>query len=93
MHCLFPTINTQNNSNQILTRLKTNLAYCFSFFFHTRYNDRLSRIRYSLRRPNIYLFIYGLFNDAISSSDYIASNNRMVLNNELEWIWKEAAVA
>jgi hypothetical protein len=26
----------------------------------------------------IYLFIYGLFNDAVSSSDYAASNKRMI---------------
>jgi hypothetical protein len=34
-----------------------------------------------------------LFNDAFSSSDYVASNESMILNNELEWMWKEAAVA
>jgi hypothetical protein len=28
-------------------------------------------------RKNI-LFIYGLLNDAVSSSDYIASNDRMI---------------
>jgi hypothetical protein len=26
----------------------------------------------------IYLFIHGLFNDAVSRSDYIASNDRMI---------------
>jgi hypothetical protein len=31
-----------------------------------------------------YFFIYNLFNDAFSSSDYIALNERTILNNELE---------
>jgi hypothetical protein len=31
------------------------------------------------------------FNDTVSSSDYVASNGRMI--NELERIWKEAVVA
>jgi hypothetical protein len=34
---------------------------------------------------------YDLFNDAVSSTDYIALNNRM--NNELERTWKEAVMA
>jgi hypothetical protein len=33
-----------------------------------------------------YLFVYGLFNDAVSSSDYIASNDGMI--NEY-WIGKD----
>jgi hypothetical protein len=36
-------------------------------------------------------FIYGLFNDAVSSSDYIQSNDRAI--NELEAMGKEASVA
>jgi hypothetical protein len=36
-------------------------------------------------------FICGLFNDAVSSSDYIAPDDRMI--NELEMIWKEMVVA
>jgi hypothetical protein len=39
-----------------------------------------------------YLFICGLFNDTVSSSDYIASNDRVITNNEQERIWKEAVV-
>jgi hypothetical protein len=31
-----------------------------------------------------YLFIYSLFNDAFSISDYIVSNERMIVDNELE---------
>jgi hypothetical protein len=40
---------------------------------------------------NYYLFISSLFNDTVSSLDYIASNARMI--NELERIWKKTAVA
>jgi hypothetical protein len=40
-----------------------------------------------------YLFICSLFNDAFSISDYTASNERMIVNNELERMWKEAVVA
>jgi hypothetical protein len=40
-----------------------------------------------------FLFIYSLFNDAFSISDYIASNERMIVKNELERMWKEAVVA
>jgi hypothetical protein len=39
----------------------------------------------------ICLFICDLFNNCVSSSDYIASNNRTI--NELEGMWKEAVVA
>jgi hypothetical protein len=39
------------------------------------------------------LFIYSFFNGAFSSSDYVASNERMIVNNELERTWKEAVVA
>jgi hypothetical protein len=35
------------------------------------------------------VFICGVFNDTVSSSDYIAQ----LMNNELEKIWKEAVVA
>jgi hypothetical protein len=39
------------------------------------------------------LVIYSLFNDALSISDNIASNERLIVNNELERKWKEAVVA
>jgi hypothetical protein len=39
------------------------------------------------------LFIYSLFNDSFSISYYIASNEMMIVNNELERMWKEAVVA
>jgi hypothetical protein len=40
----------------------------------------------------IYVFICGLFSDAVSNSEYIALND-LLLNNELERMWKEAVVA
>jgi hypothetical protein len=36
------------------------------------------------------LFICGSFNGAVSSSDYTASNDRVI--DELERVWKEAVV-
>jgi hypothetical protein len=47
----------------------------------------------------LYLGMYGLesvcslFNDVFSISDCIASNERMMVNNELERMRKEAVVA
>jgi hypothetical protein len=40
----------------------------------------------------IALFIYGLFNDGDSSSNYITSNVRTIEHSELEGAWKEAVV-
>jgi hypothetical protein len=44
---------------------------------------------------NYLFFIYSLFKDAFSISDKTASNERMmmIVNNELEKMWKEAVVA
>jgi hypothetical protein len=39
------------------------------------------------------LFIYSLFNNTFGSSDCIASNGRMIVNNELESMRKEVVVA
>jgi hypothetical protein len=39
------------------------------------------------------IFIYSIFNDVFCISHYITSNERMIVNNELERIWKEAVVA
>jgi hypothetical protein len=39
------------------------------------------------------LFIYCLSNDALSSSDYITLNERMILNNEFERMWKVVVMA
>jgi hypothetical protein len=38
-------------------------------------------------------FIYDFINDALSTSDFIASNNRVIIDNKLEMIRNEAAVA
>jgi hypothetical protein len=38
-------------------------------------------------------FIYNLFNGTVSISDKKASDERMIVNNELERMWKEAVVA
>jgi hypothetical protein len=35
------------------------------------------------------LFIYSLFVGTFNSSDYVVSNDRMILNHELERMWKE----
>jgi hypothetical protein len=39
------------------------------------------------------LFIYGLFDDALSNRGYTALNGKMLWDNELERMWKEAVVA
>jgi hypothetical protein len=44
-------------------------------------------------KENKKIFIYHLFNDAFSISDYIASNEGMIVTNELERMCKEAVVA
>jgi hypothetical protein len=36
--------------------------------------------------------VYSLFNNAFSISDYIVSNERMRVNNELERMWKEGTI-
>jgi hypothetical protein len=39
----------------------------------------------------LFVLIYSLFNYASSSSDYIISNEKMIIvNNELERMWKDA---
>jgi hypothetical protein len=39
------------------------------------------------------LFISGLFNGGVSNSDYIAYDNRILTNTDLETLWKETVVA
>jgi hypothetical protein len=41
---------------------------------------------------DFYLFVQGLFNDAVSILYYTASNNRQVGKKELEKAWKESAL-
>jgi len=38
------------------------------------------------------LDIYGLFNNAVSSSKYITYSNLTLMNKELERMWKEEAM-
>jgi hypothetical protein len=40
-----------------------------------------------------YCFIYGLFNDAAGSSDYMASNGKLIKDGKSEEIWKGFVVA
>jgi hypothetical protein len=37
-------------------------------------------------------FILGLFNKTLNNSHYITSNERIIVNNELDRMWKEAVV-
>jgi hypothetical protein len=37
--------------------------------------------------------ICSLIDASDSNADYVASNDRMIVNNELETIWKEAVIA
>jgi hypothetical protein len=37
--------------------------------------------------------VCSLFKDAFINSDYIASNEGMAVNNELERVWKEVVLA
>jgi hypothetical protein len=39
-----------------------------------------------------YLFTYGIYNNAINSSDYIALNSTVLENNESETLWKAVVV-
>jgi hypothetical protein len=41
----------------------------------------------------IYLFICVLLDKAVNSSDCVASNNKLIINNKLERIRKEAIIA
>jgi hypothetical protein len=33
--------------------------------------------------------MYDVYNDTVSNSDYMAPNDRMIVNNGLEKMWKE----
>jgi hypothetical protein len=64
--------------------------FCNTFAVHIGSNEFWSRKNFYLF---IYLFIYSIFEDVFNSSDYVAPNERMIVNNELERICKEAIVA
>jgi hypothetical protein len=38
-------------------------------------------------------FCVDLFNSAVNMSDYLASNDRIIVNNELRRMWKEVVMA
>jgi hypothetical protein len=40
----------------------------------------------------ILLFISNLFNDVVSDPEYMASKSRMIVDNELERVWKETVM-
>jgi hypothetical protein len=40
--------------------------------------------------PIFILIIYGLYNNAVSNSVYLESNEKMTSNNKFEKIWKES---
>jgi hypothetical protein len=42
--------------------------------------------------PKVYSFVCSLFKDAAIASGSIASNYRIIVNNELKSIWKETVV-
>jgi hypothetical protein len=58
--------------------------------FHIR-KDSLSN-KTQICKSN-YLFMCSIFNDAVSNSGYIAFNEWLLVNDEMEWMWKEAIVA
>jgi hypothetical protein len=40
----------------------------------------------------VHTFICSLFNDAVSSSDYVVPYDKMMMNYELETVWEEVVV-
>jgi hypothetical protein len=44
-------------------------------------------------RKDNWIYSLCLYNDAVSTAHYTASNIKMTVNNELEKMWKEAVVA
>jgi hypothetical protein len=62
-----------------------------------RFTDSSVTFRKGQERNNfiffVYIFICCSFNGAVGNSDCTASNYWMMMNNELEMLWKEAAVA
>jgi hypothetical protein len=37
---------------------------------------------------NRFIGTCNIFNDTVSRSEFVASNDWMIVNNQLEWIWK-----
>jgi hypothetical protein len=53
--------------------------------------DKVEENEVLCARSNV--FIYGLFNDAASSPDYILSNGKILCNGVYRWICAECASA
>jgi hypothetical protein len=49
----------------------------------------MKNVKYNIKN----VLTFGLFNSALSTVCYIVSNGRMIVNYELERMWKEADVA
>jgi hypothetical protein len=49
--------------------------------------------RHHIPEDDTLLLTIYLFKDAVSSTDYVASNSTIIVNNDLERMWKEAVVA
>jgi hypothetical protein len=69
-----PPTNNNNSSNK--SKLCKPVYSCVS----------RSQVGETNKITNLYLFVYGIFDDAISNSVYMASNDRVLGNNELERI-------
>lgn len=48
---------------------------------------KLCVLRYRLHFCRVVCLFYGIFNDAISSSEHAASNDRMMMVNKLKRTW------
>jgi hypothetical protein len=51
-------------------------------------------LRFSLFLVSVYLYLFicSSFSDTVNSADSMASNDWIILNNELERIWEEAVI-
>jgi hypothetical protein len=67
---------------------------CFQFETKTRTSNKYRLICSTAHHKKCCLFVYSLFNDAVSHPGYrpVVSNERMIVNNELDMMWKEATV-
>jgi hypothetical protein len=64
------------------------------FSCSTSHKPELSIIGFSMLEYCLfYIFSPFLFNDPVSNSGYIASNVRIILNDDLEGMWKELVMA
>jgi len=52
-----------------------------------------STVPLALLRHELFKFICSLFTEAFGRSNYITSNERMIMNDEVEKTWKGAAIS